>query len=152
MQPVGPFHPEQSAATGARRQTFLGKHWKWMLPLGCLGTVVMMGGLLFGFVAVVFTAIKSSDVYRAAIETARTHPAVRRELGDPVETGWWASGSVEVTGPSGHADISVPLAGSKQSGTLYGVADKSAGRWTFSLLEVEIDGRPGRIDLRAAAP
>jgi hypothetical protein len=123
-----------------------------MVPLGCLGALVLLGGFVLGVVAVVFTAIKSSDVYQTAIQTARAHPEVRRELGDPIETGLWATGSVQVTGPSGHADISVPLTGSKHSGTLYGVADKSAGRWTFSLLEVEIDGRPNRIDLRAAAP
>jgi hypothetical protein len=134
------------------RPAFIARNWKWMLPLGCLGMLVMLGGLTFGFMAVVFTAIKSSDVYQAAIQAARAHPEVRRELGDPIETGFWASGSVQVAGPSGHADISVPLTGSKQSGTLYGVADKSAGRWTFSLLEVEVDGRPNRIDLRAVAP
>ena len=123
-----------------------------MLSIGCLGTLVMIAGASLGVVAIVFSAIKRSDVYQAAIQTARSHPEVRRELGDPIETGFWVSGSVHVTGPSGHADILVPLEGSKHSGTLYGVADKSAGRWTFSLLELEVEGRPNRIDLRAAAP
>jgi hypothetical protein len=134
------------------RQPFISRHWKWLIPVGCLGVLLMLGGLAVATLVIVFTAIKSSDVYREAIQIARADPVVRRELGDPIETGWFVSGSVQVTGPSGHADISVPLSGPKHSGTLYGVADKSAGRWTFSLLEVEVEGRAGRIDLRSKAP
>jgi hypothetical protein len=123
-----------------------------MVPVGCLGVVVLIGAFVGGLVLVIFGAIKSSDVYQTAIQVAQAHPEVRRELGDPIETGWMVSGSVQVTGPSGHADVSVPLSGSRASGTLYGVADKSAGRWAFSKLEVEVDGRAARIDLLPSAP
>jgi hypothetical protein len=133
-------------------EPFINRHWKWLVPVGCLGLLVMLGAFALGTLVVVFTAIKSSDVYREAIQIARAHPGVRSELGDPIETGWFVSGSVQVTGPSGHADISVPLSGSRRSGTLYGVADKSAGRWAFSLLEVEVEGRAGRLELRGKAP
>ena len=78
--------------------------------------------------------------------------ALSAELGTPIETGWFVSGSVSVSGPTGHADVSIPLSGPRASGTLYGVADKSAGLWTFSLLELELEGRPGRIDLRRRPP
>jgi hypothetical protein len=123
-----------------------------MVPVGCLGFILLITGFALGLLTFIFSMLKTSDVYRETIETVRTHPAARAELGDPIETGWFVSGSIEVTGPSGHADVSVPLSGSKRSGKVYAVANKSAGRWEFSLLELEVDGRPGRIDLRAAAP
>lgn len=149
--PRGPWSPQPLAAAPSK-PGFLNRNWKWVVPVGCLGLLVLIGGLVAGFVLLIFTAIKSSDVYQEAIQTARTHPAAIAELGTPIETGWFVSGSVSVTGPSGHADVSIPLSGPKASGTLYGVADKSAGRWAFSRLELELEGRPARIDLRRGAP
>lgn len=149
--PQGPWSPQPLAATPAR-PGFLNRNWKWLVPVGCLGVLVLIGGFVAGLLTLIFTVIKSSDVYQEAIETARTHPAAIAELGAPIETGWFVSGSVSVSGPTGHADVSIPLSGPKASGTLYGVADKSAGLWTFSVLELELKGRPGRIDLRRPPP
>jgi hypothetical protein len=68
-------------------------------------------------------------------------------LGEPIELGFWISGSINISGPTGNADFSVPLSGPKGAGRLYIVGEKSAGKWSFDLLEVEIDGRDERIDL-----
>jgi len=46
---------------------------------------------------------------------------------------------------------SAPLKGSRKYGTLYAVAHKSAGRWSYDTLEVKIEGRAQRIDLLVAA-
>ena len=43
-----------------------------MLSIGCLGTLVMIAGASLGVVAIVFSAIKRSDVYQTAIQTARS--------------------------------------------------------------------------------
>jgi hypothetical protein len=53
--------------------------------------------------------------------------------------------------PSGTADISIPLKGSWKDGTLYAVAHKSAGRWSYDTLEVAVEGREQRIDLLVTA-
>lgn len=50
-------------------------------------------------------------------------------------------------GPSGHADLSIPIYGPNGKGIIYVVADKNAGVWRFETLQVEIDGQPKRIDL-----
>jgi hypothetical protein len=112
--------------------------------------------LFAGFVAltsgIVAISMRSSDAYRDAMARASTDPAVLRELGAPVESGWFISGSVHVTGPSGTADLAIPLVGSVRKGTLYAVGTKAAGLWTFSTLEVEVEGNPARIPLLAPAP
>jgi hypothetical protein len=123
-----------------------------MLPVGCLGLCALIAAFAFSVLAFVFSLIKTSDVYQEAIRAAVSHPEARRQLGEPIETGWFVSGSIQTAGPSGTADVSVPLSGPRASGRVYAVAAKSAGRWQFSVLELEIEGRPNRIDLRVPAP
>ncbi len=57
------------------------------------------------------------------------------------------SGNINVSGPSGQADLSIPISGPDGKATIYAVATKSAGQWTFSTLVVEINGTMQRIDL-----
>ena len=52
-----------------------------------------------------------------------------------------------MSGSSGQADMNVSLSGPRGKGTLYFVASKFAGEWTFSKLMVEIAGTGQRIDL-----
>lgn len=123
------------------------RNWKWVVPAGCGSVIVLFAVFILSIVVFVFSVIRSTDVFRDALERAKADPQVRAELGEPVEAGWWLSGNVEATGPSGTADISIPLKGSRQNGKLYAVAHKSAGRWTYDTLEVEVEGREERIDL-----
>ena len=121
------------------------RNWKWVVPCGCLVLVALAAAGVGGFVWIFKTAMTSSDAYRLAVERATRDAEVVEALGEPVEPGWFVSGSVEVTGPSGTADIAVPMRGSRANGTLFVVAGKSAGEWTFERLELEVAGR--RIDL-----
>src|SRR4030095_16045329 len=91
--------------------------------------------------------VRWTAVCRDAIERAKASPEVSAELGEPVREGWWVSGNVETTGPSGTADIFIPLKGSRKDGPLYAVAHKSAGRWSYDTLEVAVEGREERINL-----
>jgi hypothetical protein len=121
------------------------RNWKWAVPCGCLALVALAAAGAAGFVWLLRTAMTSSDAYRLAVERAVEHPAVVEALGEPVEPGWFVGGSVHVTGPTGDADLSIPMEGPKGEGTLFVVARKSAGEWSFERLELETDG--GRIDL-----
>lgn len=126
------------------------RNWKWVVPGGCVTLLLLFGLFVAGIVGIAFKAMKSSDVYREAVARATANPAVREALGEPIRTGWSLSGNIEVTGPSGRADVSIPLKGSRRDGTVYAVATKSAGRWSYDLLEVEVEGQGGRIDLLTA--
>ena len=57
------------------------------------------------------------------------------------------SGKTNVNGASGEADLAIPVSGPKGKGTLYVVAAKSAGRWSYTTLVVEVAKTGGRIDL-----
>lgn len=142
--PMQPPQPQRS---------WWSRNWKWVVPVGCLVLilpVLALAGFIGTILAVVFGSIKSMDVYQEALARAQSHPAVIEAIGEPVEDRWWMTGQMDADGPSASADIAIPLRGPKGKATLYAVATKSAGRWTYQTLEVEVDGRPERIDLLEA--
>jgi hypothetical protein len=144
MEPMTPAQPQRS---------WWSRNWKWVVPVGCLVLVLpllALAGFIGGILAIVFGSIKSTDVCQQALALAKSNPAVIEALGEPVEDGWLMSGNINTSGPSGSADISIPLHGPKGKGTLYAVATKSAGRWEYGTLEVEVQGRDDRINLLEA--
>lgn len=123
------------------------KNWKWFVPVGCLGTLVIFAGFVFVILSFVFTMMKSSDAYRDAVAEARAYPPVQAAIGTPIEEGFFTTGNINVNGPSGHADLAIPVSGPGGKATIYAVATKSAGQWTFTTLIVEIEATRERIDL-----
>jgi len=121
---------------------------KWVV-LGCLGFFVVGVCIVAGIVTLVMGSLKQSDAYKDALAAVRSNPAAVEALGEPIEPGFYLSGSVNVTGPAGDAVLSIPLHGPRGKGTLYLEATKRAGRWEYSLLELAVDGKEERIDLRA---
>jgi len=96
---------------------------------------------------IVFTAVKSTDVYKDALARAKVHPAVIEALGSPITEGFLVSGNTNVNGASGEANLSVPIAGPKGKGTIYAAARKSLGQWNYSGLVLEVAKTHQRIDL-----
>ena len=102
---------------------------------------------------IVFTAVKSTDVYKDALARAKVHPVVIEALGSPITGGFLVSGNTNVNGASGEANLSIPIAGPKGKGTIYAAARKSLGQWNYSGLVVEIANTHRRVDLlQRAAP
>ena len=124
------------------------RNWKWVIPAGCLGALVLCVGSVVALVAVIFGMIKSSDAYTESVAKARSSSEVKNLLGEPIEPGFWLTGKIQVSGPAGNADLAVPLSGPKGTATLYVVATKVAGKWEYSTVEVAPDGGGARIDLR----
>lgn len=93
------------------------------------------------------TILKGSEAYTGAIAQVESSSAVLQVLGEPVQPGWWVSGSISLTGPSGTADFSTSLEGPHGSGVLYVTAKKQGGRWEYTVLEVAVKGKRDRIDL-----
>jgi len=123
------------------------RNWKWFVPSGCLTLLLLAAGFGFLIVSIVFGAMKSSDAYKGALSKAKADPRVVSALGSPITDGWFVSGQTNVSGTSGHTDMTVPISGPKGKGTIYFVATKFAGQWTFSKLMVEIAATGQRIDL-----
>jgi len=123
------------------------RNWKWFVPLGgftvALLFVVFVGSLLL----IVFSAAKSTDVYKEALARAKTDPAVIEALGSPIKDGFLVSGNANVNGPSGESNLAIPISGPKSKGTIYVSAKKSLGEWNYSGLVVEVGQTHERIDL-----
>ena len=125
------------------------KPWiKWVV-LGCSGLILLVVLGVAGVVSLVMGSLKQSDAYKEALAAVRSNPAAVEALGEPIEPGFFLSGSVNVTGPAGEAVLSIPLHGPRGKGTLYLEATKRAGRWEYSLLELAVAGKEERIGLLA---
>ena len=127
---------------------WLARNWK--LLLGVLAALMVFAiAAVFGILTLVMSAIKGSDVAKEAMARARSNPAVVQYLGTPIEVGWLVSGAINLSGSSGDATLSLPISGPKGKGTLYVMAQKSAGTWTYRLMQAAIEGSGQRIDLIA---
>ncbi len=122
------------------------------MGLGCLGVIVV--GVLFlgGLFVFITAAIRSTDAYQLAVSTAQHDPSVLAALGAPVEPGWTTTGQVDVTGAGGRANLTIPISGPRGAGTINVRADKTGGKWIFSTLAVQVEGRPTPLDLLPPAP
>ena len=143
--PSGPL-----AVPAQPHKSWFARHWKSILSIGCLGLILLVVAFVGGIFLLVETSIKSSHAYTEAMTRAQQSPQVLEKIGQPLQPGWFISGSINTSGSSGNADFSIPLSGSKGKGTLYVVAKKSAGLWQFETLQVEVEGESQRIDLLQA--
>jgi hypothetical protein len=121
------------------RRPLLGKHWM-------RGLAVAAGFALLLSIFVI-VSLGDSDASKMAFGAAQASPSVKERLGEPIKQGLFVSGSIEISGPSGHADIAIPIRGPKGKATLYAVARKSADVWSFDLLQVAFSDGTGRVDL-----
>ncbi len=117
-----------------------------MVPVVVLPPVPFCGGLLTLVVSVGFSAIKNEWYYEQAVARTRANAEVTAILGTPVDAGF-PVGNMDISGRSGHADLSIPISGPDGKGTIYLVAEKSDGQWSFTTLEVAIPPTGELIDL-----
>lgn len=141
-----------SATEPAPPKTAGGRHLPLKIGLGCFGVLVMGGLFIAGLLVITTAAMRSSDAYQLALAAAQRDPAITAELGAPVRAGWLTTGQINVSGSSGYANLEIPISGPRESGTIAVRANKSAGKWRFSTLNVRISGRPTPLDLLAATP
>jgi hypothetical protein len=99
-----------------------------------------------GFLAFLLQMLKSSDPYQHGVQVVAQDARAQQKLGTPVEPGYFFSGSVNVSNSSGNADLAIPVHGPKGRGTVYVVARKSAGQWSYERLELAVDGQEQRVD------
>ena len=121
------------------------------MPTGCLSLLVLLVAFVGSIALIVFSAMKSTDVYKDALARARVNRAVVESLGSPIKEGFLVSGNTNVNGASGEANLSIPISGPNGKATIYVAARKSLGRWDYSGLIVEIAKSHQRIDLLQSA-
>ena len=149
--PPSPPAPSPAPAPIPARPGWWSRNWKWFVPTGCFTLLVLFCAFVGIIMFTVFAAMKSSDVYKTATRRAEANTGVQAALGTPIKEGMFITGNESVNGPSGEANLSIPISGPKGKGTIYIEARKSAGRWSYSTLEVEVPNQKERINLKTAA-
>lgn len=101
--------------------------------------------LLFSFtvLAAVQLAFRYSDPYRMVLHRVAADPFVRMRLGSPIEPGWLIAGHVQQR--RGHAEVAVPITGTRGSGTAYAVLDRQAEGWVLVSLRIAVNGDTGQV-------
>ena len=117
------------------------------MPLGCFSIALMFLLFVGSILVIVFSTLKSTDVYKEALDRAKADPAVIEALGSPIRDGFLMSGNTNVNGASGESNLAIPISGPKGKGTIYVSANKSLGQWNYSGLVVEVAQTHERIDL-----
>ncbi len=118
--------------------------------VGCVSAVVMAVAIIVcigGIFAIVMGALRSSEPFEQAVAELQSNPQAVRALGEPIKIGWFVGGSINVSGDSGAATLSIPVSGSVDKGTLYVEAYKSGGVWRFRRMDLETRNYPNRINL-----
>ena len=133
--------------TATSKPNWWKRNWKWFVPLGCFTIGLLFLAFIGSILVIVFSTMKSTDVYREALARAKADPAVIEALGSPIEDGFLISGNTNVNGASGESNLAIPISGPKGKGTIYVSANKSLGQWNYSGLVVEIGQTHERIDL-----
>jgi len=123
------------------------RNWKWFVPVAILTSLALVAGFVFAIMSVILGVLKSSDAYQYALSSARENPAITSALGTPIKDGFFPSGDINVSGPSGEAKLAIPISGPKGEGTIYLEARKSAGEWSYFVLVVQIEQTKQRINL-----
>ena len=134
------------------RKSWFERNWKWFVPSGCLTLIVLFLAFVAAIFGIVETSFRSSGPYTHALAQAQANSQVSEKLGQPLKPGWLVSGSINVNGDSGDADISIPISGPRGKGEIYVVANKIAGEWQYKTLQVAVDGQQDRIDLLQVPP
>ena len=141
--PPSVLSPAPLAPPGSRAK----KQVVWIIVTAVLGVLLLIVLFVSGIVAVVFGAMKSSDPYRFAMQTASHDRRVNATLGSPVHAGWLISGNISVNNDSGKADLSIPVRGPIHKGAIHVVATKSQGEWTYQQLTLKVEDSSERVDL-----
>lgn len=127
--------------TAVAQRTWLQRNTKWIVLGAVLLALAMLAAFITGILFFVAGLMRSSDVYKEALARAQAHPAVIERLGQPIEPGFFTSGTINVENDRGDADLSIPIHGPKGEATIRVVARKDGGPWQYESMQA------GDVDL-----
>nr|WP_298996690.1 cytochrome c oxidase assembly factor Coa1 family protein [uncultured Allomuricauda sp.] len=115
------------------------KNWKWVVPVGgCLTLIIIC--IVF-FATLFFGATKlmeDSQPYEYAFELINNDEQLINLLGKPIEKDGMVQGSINWHNGQKKAELVIPIAGPKDSGTLYIDAYGEGDTWNYREIRVEI--------------
>ncbi len=131
-----------------KQKSWLGRNWKWLLPVGgCLTIIILgvlaIGGIFFG----VSKLITSSTPYNHAVERAFENQEVIRTLGEPLEAELLINGSINYENDDGQANFKIPISGPNGKARIVVIGTKTYGVWSYEKLFVQIKESRKEINL-----
>jgi hypothetical protein len=112
---------------------------------GIVAWVVLLAVIAATWIGVT-AFIKHSEPYQMAIARLQTNAEAISALGTPITAGT-PTGRIETSGPTGMADLAFSVEGPKGKGTVYLHATKDLGTWKLDRIQLQVEGRTGRINL-----
>jgi hypothetical protein len=128
------------------RKNWWDRNWKWFVPTGCLGLIILFALFIGGIFLGVTSMINDSDAFKGAMTEVKHNKTVLEKLGNPIETDGMTSGSISTSNNSGNCDLQIPIKGPKGKGTLFVIATKR-GNWEYQELSVFVEKTKEKIDL-----
>ena len=134
------------------KRSWLDRHGRWKIPLGCLIVVLLFCAFVAVILTVVNVSFRNSTVYQEALARAGRSPEVVSRIGEPLQPGRIAQGKLNVAGSTGTANMRIPVTGPRGQATIVLDARKVDGAWVFRTLEVEFEGQSDVVNLLEGAP
>ncbi len=129
------------------QKSWFSRNWKWFVPTLAAGCIAIPVSMIAIVMLLVFGFIKGMTPYKVAVQEATTDQRVIDLVGEPVQAGWWVTGSTEINGPNGSAALMFPVSGPDGTLTIYVDARRAAGVWTYKDLVAESEATKQRINL-----
>src|SRR5258708_2746686 len=98
-----------SPGESAPQTSWLSRDSKWFVPAITLAVFLLAAILAGGILGIVFGLIKSSEPYQHAVSLVDQDSRLTSILGSPIKPGLFVSGSINLQGSSGKADIVIPI-------------------------------------------
>ncbi|MEM7185684.1 MAG: cytochrome c oxidase assembly factor Coa1 family protein [Bacteroidota bacterium] len=131
-----------------QRKGWFARNWKWVVPSGgCLLIII----LFIAFAGSLFVGISSmmtdSQAYKDSMEVVAANPQVIDALGEPIETNGMQGGNLSYKNGLNSAELTIPIKGPNGEATIYVAGSGTDDNWSYTLMEVHIDGTNEVINL-----
>lgn len=106
---------------------------------GCLGLILLCGGLAGFGIFSLMAIIKSSDPYTESLRQAQQNDELGDVIGQPIDAGFFVQGNINLNNDDGKADLSYTISGPDGSATVKVEGTKTDGDWTYSRMDATTD-------------
>ena len=140
-----------------QKKSWWQRNWAWALPVGgCgCGCLVVLLFVVFGVGATFFGVSKmfnDATPVKYALELSNNNQKVVAVLGDFIEKNGVPSGNISLRNDDGEIDFSIPIKGTKASGSLIIKGIKVNGEWVYEELYVLFKSNQESINLLEKIP